>query len=69
MWGKKLSEDSKKIISKKNSYDLIFEGKYYSSINEAQKHNPGKSVRRRCDNPKYPNCYRLRAKRIYPQLN
>jgi group I intron endonuclease len=41
---------------------VICEGKMYESVGSAQNAYPGINVRKRLDNPKYPEFYRLREK-------
>jgi group I intron endonuclease len=67
MLGKTLSEQARQKLSKKNSYPVMCEGIVYSSIKEAQEVYQGISIRRRIDNPRYPDFYRLREKRLYTQ--
>lgn len=47
-----------------NKCPVMCEGVEYSSVGEAQKAYPGKSIRKRLDNPKYPDFYRLKEKTI-----
>lgn len=61
MLGKKQSKKFFESITKSNSRPVICEGKRYASINEAQKAYPGISIRKRLDNPKYPNFYRSKS--------
>lgn len=63
--GKKQSVDSKRKISRKNSYPVSCDGIEYQSINEAQSLNPGISIRKRVDSPNYPTFFRIREKRLY----
>lgn len=46
----------------KNCCPVVCEGVEYSSVGNAQKAYPGISIRKRLDNPKYPEFYRLRDK-------
>ena len=65
MLGKSMPEVGKKKISRANSYPIVCDGVEYASIKDAQLAYPGISIRKRIDNDKYPNFYRLRPKRIY----
>ncbi len=69
MLGKKFPEEAKKKISKANSYPVVCEGREFSSIKEAEEYyrsiGTPKSVRKRIDNPKHPDWYRIRRKRNY----
>lgn len=47
-----------------NSCPVSCEGKVYSSVGEAEKAYPGISIRKRLDNDKYPNFYRLKEKTL-----
>jgi len=62
MLGKKQSDKFFQSIKKSNSCPVICEGIEYASVGEAQKAYPGIAIRRRLDNPKYPDFYRLREK-------
>jgi group I intron endonuclease len=62
MLGKKQSEKFFNAIKQSNKCPVICEGKLYNSVGEAQLDYPGVSIRKRLDNPKYPNFYRLREK-------
>lgn len=68
MLGKSHSDSTKNKISIKNSYPVMCEGNSFSSISEAQEHYKRKginiSIRKRIDNPKYSEFYRLRPKRV-----
>ena len=59
MLGKKQSQKFYDSIKKSNSKKVICEGKQFDSINEAQIAYPGISLRKRLDNPKYTDFYRL----------
>jgi group I intron endonuclease len=69
MLGKSHSDSAKNKISSKNSYPVSCEGKTFHSIKEAQEYYKRKginiSIRKRIDNPKYAEFYRLRPKRFY----
>lgn len=67
MFGKKQSEKCILAIRKSNSCPVVCEGITYSSVNEAQKANPSISIRKRLDNSKYPQFYRLRNKTCRPR--
>ena len=45
-----------------NRCPVICEGNHYISVDAAQKAYPGISIRKRLDNPKYPDFYRLRER-------
>ena len=60
MKGKKFPEKSKKLISEKNSCPVMCEGIRYESVAKAQEAHFGIAIRKRLDNPKYPNFYRLK---------
>lgn len=66
--GKKHTDDGKKSISKANSYSVKIDDVVYGSIKEAKDilGVSEKTVRYRIDSPNYPNWFRLREKRIYP---
>jgi group I intron endonuclease len=64
MLGKKQSQNFKNSIQKSNRCPVICEGNEYSSVGEAQLAYPGISIRKRLDNSKYPNFYRLREKTL-----
>lgn len=66
MKGKKQSDKFLNTIKKSNSYPVSCEGTIYESIVIAQEAYKGISIRKRIDNPKYPDFYRLRPKRHYP---
>lgn len=71
MLGKKFPEEGKIKISEANSYPVVCEGKEFPSIKVAEEYykNLGtpKSVRKRIDNPKHTDWYRVRPKRDYPR--
>jgi len=58
---KYLLEAKEKMIES-NRCPVVCLGKIYNSIGEAQEHHKGIDVRKRLDNPKYPDFYRLREK-------
>lgn len=62
MLGKKQSIKFINAIKKSNSCPVVCQGMKFNSINEAQLAYPGISIRKRLDNPKYPQFYRLRPK-------
>jgi hypothetical protein len=62
MLGKKQSEGWRESIKKANSCPVSCEGVIYTSVGEAQAAYPGCSIRKRLDNPKYANFYRLKDK-------
>jgi hypothetical protein len=62
MLGKKQSNKFFISIKKSNSCPVMCEGIKFSSVGEAQSAYAGISIRKRLDNPKYPNFYRLRPK-------
>ena len=62
MLGKKQSEKFLKSIKLSNSCPVMCNGIEYSSINEAEKDHVGINLRKRLDNPKYPEFYRLKEK-------
>lgn len=62
MSGKKQSEKFLQSIKKSNSCPVMCEGVEYSSVGEAQLAYKGISIRKRIDNPKYPDFYRLKEK-------
>lgn len=62
MLGKTTSDKTKKLIGIKNSCPVMCEGVRYNSVGEAQVAYPGISIRRRINNPKYTEFYRLRPK-------
>lgn len=67
MMGKKQSQKFAEAIQNSNRCPVVCEGKEYASVGDAQKSYPGISIRKRLDNPKYPNFYRLRTKTIRKQ--
>ena len=62
MLGKKQSDRFTQAIKESNRCPVICEGIEYKSVGEAEKANIGISIRKRLDNPKYPEFYRLREK-------
>lgn len=60
MTGKKQSKKFLNSISKANSVPVMCEGKLYPSLKEASNYYPGICLRKRLDNPKHPEFYRLR---------
>ena len=60
MLGKEHPMKGKSLI--KNYCPVMCENNEYPSIGDAQKSYPGISVRKRIDNPNYPNFYRLKPK-------
>lgn len=62
MKGKKQSDRFHKSIKQSNSCPVMCEGVRYESVGEAQNAYPGISIRKRLDNPKYVEFYRLREK-------
>lgn len=70
MFGKKHSEKTiekirKALLGKSiiaNKCPVMCQGKKFDSVGEAQKAFPGISVRKRLDNPKYSEFYRLRPR-------
>ncbi len=64
MLGKKQSQKFADAIRASNRCPVICEGKEYASVGEAQKAYPGVSIRKRLDNPRYPEFYRLREKTL-----
>jgi group I intron endonuclease len=60
MKGKKFPHESKKLISEKISCPVMCDGIRYESVGKAQEAYPGIAIRKRLDNSKYPNFYRLR---------
>lgn len=64
MLGKTTKEETKRKISTSNSCPVVCDGIEYASVGEAQQSNPGISIRKRLDSPKYPNFYRLKEKII-----
>lgn len=64
MLGKKQSQKFADAIKLSNSRPVVCEGKEYSSVGEAQKEYPGISIRKRLDNPKYKDFYRLRERTL-----
>jgi hypothetical protein len=64
MLGKKQSQKFADAIQASNRCPVICEGKEYASVSEAQKAYPGVSIRKKLDNPRYSEFYRLREKTL-----
>lgn len=64
MLGKKQSQKFHQSIKESNSCPVSCEGKVYISVGEAEKAYPGNSIRKRLDNDKYPDFYRLKEKTL-----
>lgn len=62
MLGKKQSEKFYNAVKKSNCCPVVCEGVKYSSVGEAQKAYPGINIRKRLDNEKFPQFYRLRER-------
>ena len=62
MQGKKQSDKFFDSIKKSNSCPISCDGIIYNSVGQAQTAYPGINIRRRLDNEKYPNFFRLRPK-------
>jgi hypothetical protein len=62
MLGKKQSQKNLNAIKKSNSCPVMCEGIEYSSVGSAQEFYKGISIRRRLDDPKYQQFYRLKEK-------
>lgn len=62
MSGKQQSAHFKETISKANSCPVSCEGTVYQSVGAAQVAYSGISIRKRIDNDKYPDFFRLRPK-------
>ena len=60
MKGKKQSEKFFNSIREKNSCPVMCDGIKYESVGKAQEAYPGIAIRKRLDNSKYPNFYRLK---------
>jgi group I intron endonuclease len=60
MLGKSHPQKGKSL--KKNWCPVMCEGVRFDSVGHAEKHYKGISIKRRLENPKYPQFYRLRAK-------
>jgi hypothetical protein len=52
---------------KANHCPVVCEGTHYESVGAAQEAYPGISIRKRLDNPKYPEFYRLRERTRRPR--
>lgn len=70
MWGKKRNipvaqlKKAHKRAAEANKCPVICDGILYSSVGEAQRAYPGCNIRKKLDNPKHPEFYRLRPKTI-----
>ena len=64
MSGKKQSNVFLSAIKKSNSCPVMCDGIEFASVGEAQDHFKGISVRKRLDNDRYPNFYRLRDRTL-----
>jgi group I intron endonuclease len=68
MYGRKRNDTSKFLSAAKdkmmqaNRCPVICEGIQYPSVGDAQTAYPGCNIRKRLDNPRYPNFYRLRER-------
>jgi group I intron endonuclease len=62
MLGKKQSQKFLESIKQSNRCPVICDNVEYPSVGEAQKAYPGINIRKRLDNPRYPNFYRLRER-------
>jgi hypothetical protein len=68
MYGKKRPDTAKYLLQAKdkmlkaNRCPVFCENKIYNSVGEAQSAFLGISIRKRIDNPNYPNFYRLKPK-------
>lgn len=62
MLGKKQSKKFKEAIKKSNCCPVVCEGVEYASVGEAEKAYPGINLRKRLENPRYPNFYRLKER-------
>lgn len=62
MLGKKQSSKFHESIKKSNCCPVVCEGVEYSSVGDAQKSYPGINIRKRLDNEKFPQFYRLRER-------
>jgi hypothetical protein len=60
MLGKTCCNRGKSLV--KNRCPVMCEGVEYASVGEAEKHYPGINLRKRLDNPKYSEFYRLRER-------
>jgi len=69
MLGKKQSDKFHTAIKKSNRCPVVCEGVEYSSVGDAQEAYPGINIRKRLDNPKFPQFYRMRERtRRYSKL-
>lgn len=64
MLGKKQSAKFHESIKKSNCCPVVCEGIEYPSVGDAQKAYPGISIRKRLDNKKFPQFFRLRERTI-----
>jgi group I intron endonuclease len=68
MFGRKRTDTAKYLFKAKektresNRCPVVCHGKVYTSVGEAQTHYNGINLRKRLDNPKYPEFYRLRER-------
>jgi group I intron endonuclease len=68
MYGRKRTDtakylaDSRDKMIQANRCPVICEGIQYPSVGDAQNAYPGCNIRKRLDNPRYPNFYRLRER-------
>lgn len=62
MLGKRQSDKFIESIKKSNRCPVVCDDIQYDSVGAAQDAYPGISIRKRLDNPKYPNFYRLRER-------
>jgi len=70
MYGRQRTDTAKYLLAAKekmiiaNSCPVVCEGIEYKSVNDAQKAYPSISIRKRLDNPKYPDFYRLKKRTL-----
>lgn len=57
-------QNAKDKMIQANRCPVVCEGFEYQSVNDAQKAYPGISIRKRLDNPNYPDFYRLRERTL-----
>jgi group I intron endonuclease len=62
MRGKRQSSKFLTSIKKSNCCPVSCEGVVFDSVGDAQNAYPGCNIRKRLDNPRYPNFYRLRER-------